>query len=60
MAEKIDLEDTVTAVRSKTDTAVTLLEEKLCREYSLTLDELRQATITIKNGEVTVKTKGSK
>lgn len=60
MAEKIDLEATVTAVRSKTDTAVTLLEEKLCREYSLTLDELRQATITIKNGEVTVKTKGSK
>jgi len=58
MAEKVDLEATVTAVRSKTDTAVTLLEEKLCREYSLTLDELRQATVTIKNGEVTVKTKG--
>ena len=58
MAEKVDLESTVTAVRSKTDTAVTLLEEKLCREYSLTLDELRQATVTIKNGEVTVKTKG--
>lgn len=58
MAEKVNLEATVTAVRSKTETAVTLLEEKLCREYSLTLDELRQATITIKNGEVTVKTKG--
>jgi hypothetical protein len=58
MAEKVDLEATVTAVRSKTDTAVTLLEEKLCREYSLTLDELRQATVTIKGGEVTVKTKG--
>lgn len=58
MAEKVDLEATVTAVRTKTDTAVTLLEEKLCREYSLTLDELRQATVTIKNGEVTVKTKG--
>lgn len=32
-----------------------ILEEKICREYSLTLEELRKATITIKNGEVTLK-----
>jgi hypothetical protein len=42
---------------SKVDVAVRLLEEKLTREYELTLEELRQATITIKNGEVTVKGK---
>ena len=39
---------------NKLDVAVRLLEEKLCREYSLSLAELREATITIKNGEVTV------
>lgn len=37
--------------------AVCLLEEKLCREYDLSLEELRASTITIKNGEVTVKGK---
>lgn len=42
---------------SKVDAAVRLLEEKLCREYDMTLEELRKATITIKNGEVTVKGK---
>lgn len=40
---------------SKVDVAVRLLEEKLTREYELTREELRKATITIKNGEVTVK-----
>lgn len=42
---------------SKVDAAVRLLEEKLCREYDMTLEELRKATITIKNGVVTVKGK---
>lgn len=42
---------------SKLDVAVRLLEEKLCREYSLSIEELRKKTITIKNGEVTVKGK---
>lgn len=42
---------------SKVDAAVRLLEEKLCREYDMTLEELRKATITIKNGQVTVKGK---
>lgn len=40
---------------SKVDVAVRLLEEKLCREYEISQEELRKATITIKNGEITVK-----
>lgn len=44
-------------VANKVDVAIRLLEEKLCREYSLSIEELRKATITIKNGEVTVKGK---
>jgi len=47
----------VQPVASKVDVAVHLLEEKLTREYGLGLEELRKATITIKNGEVTVKGK---
>lgn len=42
---------------NKVEAAVRLLEEKLCREYSLSVEELRKKTITIKNGEVTVKGK---
>jgi len=42
---------------SKVDAAVRLLEEKLTREYDMSLEELRKSTITIKNGEVTVKGK---
>lgn len=42
---------------SKVDVAVRLLEEKLTREYDMSLEELRKTTITIKNGEVTVKGK---
>ncbi len=42
-------------VSSKISSAILLLEEKLCREYDLSLEELRASTITIKNGEVTVK-----
>lgn len=42
---------------NKVDVAVRLLEEKLCREYSLSVEELRKTTITIKDGEVTVKGK---
>ncbi len=41
----------------KVQSAVRLLEEKLCREYEMSLEELRKATVTIKNGEVTVKGK---
>ena len=44
-------------VDNKVDVAVRLLEEKLSREHGLTIEELRKATITIKNGEITVKGK---
>ena len=40
---------------SNVDVAVRLLEEKLTREYDMTLEELRKSTITIKNGEITIK-----
>jgi len=45
----------VQPVSDKVQSAVRLLEEKLCREYDLTTEELKKATITIKNGEITVK-----
>mgnify|MGYP000885611206 CR=1 FL=1 len=47
----------VTPSANKVDVAVRLLEEKLCREYGMSQEELRKATITIKDGEVTVKGK---
>ena len=58
MPEKINLESTVTPVTSKLESAIVLLYEKIAREYQLAPDEVRQATITIKDGEVTVKVKG--
>ena len=42
---------------SKVDVAVRLLEEKLTREYDMSLEELRKSVVTIKNGQVTVKGK---
>ncbi len=42
---------------SKVDVAVRLLEEKLTREYDMSIEELQKSTITIKNGEITVKGK---
>ena len=39
----------------KLGVAVRLLEEKLTREYDLTLEELRKSTVTIKNGQVSIK-----
>jgi len=47
----------VKPINSKVDVAVRLLEEKLSREYDMSLEELRKAIITIKDGEVTVKGK---
>ncbi len=41
----------------KLGVAVRLLEEKLSREYGMSTEELHKATITIKDGEVTVKGK---
>lgn len=50
MKEKVSLSN-------KVESTILLLEEKLCREYGLSLEELRRATITIKGGQVTVKGK---
>lgn len=57
---KVELEATVSKPADKTSSAVLLLEEKLCREYGVSQEELRAGTITIKNGEVTVKLKEKK
>lgn len=46
--------------KSKLDSWLVLGYEKLAREYELTIEEVRQATITIKDGEITVKVKGKK
>lgn len=42
---------------AKLDGVISVLEEKLCREYSLTRGELRALKIIIKNGEVTIEGK---
>jgi hypothetical protein len=41
----------------KLNSWLTLGYEKLARENQMTIEEVKQATITIKNGEVTVKGK---
>jgi hypothetical protein len=57
MSKREETQEEVRPVSTKIASAVLLLEEKLCREYDLSLEELRASTITIKNGEVTVKGK---
>jgi hypothetical protein len=47
----------VKPIDNKVGVAVRLLEEKLAREYNISREELQKSTITIKNGEVTVKVK---
>ena len=42
---------------NKLQSAIKLLEEKLCDEHNLELEELRKTTIIIKNGKITVKGK---
>ena len=53
-------EEVKTPVANKLDSWLVLGYEKLAREYGLSIEEIKEATITIKNGEVTVKTKGKK
>lgn len=45
---------------TKLDSWLMLGFEKLAREYGLTIEEVKAATITIKDGEITIKTKGKK
>ena len=59
MAKEIK-EEVKTPVANKLDSWLILGYEKLAREYGLSIEEIKEATITIKNGEVTVKTKGKK
>ena len=53
-------EEVKAPVVNKLDSWLVLGYEKLAREYGLSIEEIKEATITIKNGEVTVKTKGKK
>lgn len=50
-------EEVKTPVANKLDSWLILGYEKLAREYGLSIEEVREATITIKGGEVTVKGK---
>ena len=45
---------------SKLNSWLVLGYEKLADKYGLSIEELKASTITIKDGEVTVKTKGKK
>jgi len=45
---------------NKLDSWLVLGYEKLARQYELSIEEVKEATITIKNGEITVKVKGKK
>mgnify|MGYP003559815652 FL=1 len=45
---------------NKLDSWLVLGYEKLAREYELSIEEVKSATITIKDGEITVKVKGKK
>ncbi len=40
---------------TKLDSWLVLGYEKLAREYGLTIEQVQKATITIKNGQITVK-----
>ena len=50
-------EEVKAPVSNKLDSWLILGYEKLAREYGLSIEEVQQATITIKGGEVTVKGK---
>lgn len=45
---------------SKLNSWLLLGYEKLADKYGLSIEELKASTITIKDGEITVKTKGTK
>lgn len=47
----------ITPVANKLDSWLVLGYEKLAREYGLTIEEIKAATITIKDGEIAVKGK---
>lgn len=51
--ETIELSATVSKPK-KLETAVLLMEEKVSREFGLSIEEVRGKTIKIKNGEVSI------
>mgnify|MGYP000986682869 FL=1 len=50
-------EEVKTPVANKLDSWLILGYEKLAREYGLSIEDIKSSTITIKDGEVTVKGK---
>ena len=58
MAKEVK-EEVKTPVSNKLDSWLILGYEKLAREYGLTIEEVKSATITVKDGEITIK-KGKK
>lgn len=52
---KVDLEATVTKPVNKLDSTIAIVQEKVAREFGLTIEEARNSIITIKDGELTVK-----
>lgn len=50
----------VEASSNKLNSLLVIVFEKISREYDLTMEEVKSSTITIKDGEITVKTKGTK
>lgn len=48
------------SMSTKLDSWLVLGYEKLAREYGLSIEEVRTATVTIKDGEITIKAKGKK
>ena len=56
MAKEIK-EEVKTPVANKLDSWLILGYEKLAREYGLSIEDIKSSTITIKDGEVTVKGK---
>lgn len=55
--EVMELKD---MTESKLNSWLVLGYEKLAREYELSIEEIKAATIQIKDGEITVKVKGKK
>ena len=56
MAKEVK-EEVKTPVANKLDSWLILGYEKLAREYGLSIEDIKSSTITIKDGEVTVKGK---
>jgi len=58
--ENITEEAVIDQPVDKTASVVSVLKEKLCRQYDLTLDELNEKVITIIDNEITLSEKKGK